>query len=105
MQNGFGNGPGQWAVSNRLPDVIVPTGQFDGGPSTVRHASCPVGHPWPTAPACPTSALAAPALFAFLGLLGPGLIAANAGNDAGGIATYSSVGAKYGYSAAVDRWC
>ncbi|HUA74403.1 MAG TPA: Nramp family divalent metal transporter [Solirubrobacteraceae bacterium] len=30
-------------------------------------------------------------------MLGPGLIAANAGNDAGGIATYSSVGAKYGY--------
>jgi Mn2+/Fe2+ NRAMP family transporter len=36
-------------------------------------------------------------LLALLGLLGPGLIAANAGNDAGGIATYSSVGAKYGY--------
>src|SRR5271154_6036993 len=36
-------------------------------------------------------------IFAFLGLLGPGLIAANAGNDAGGIATYSAVGAKYGY--------
>jgi Mn2+/Fe2+ NRAMP family transporter len=34
------------------------------------------------------------ALFAFLG---PGLIAANAGNDAGGIATYASVGARYGY--------
>jgi Mn2+/Fe2+ NRAMP family transporter len=34
----------------------------------------------------------------WLGLLGPGLIAANAGNDAGGIATYASVGAKYGYS-------
>jgi NRAMP (natural resistance-associated macrophage protein)-like metal ion transporter len=32
-----------------------------------------------------------------LGLLGPGLIAANAGNDAGGVATYSEVGAKYGY--------
>ena len=30
-------------------------------------------------------------------MLGPGLIAANAGNDAGGIATYASVGAKYGY--------
>jgi Mn2+/Fe2+ NRAMP family transporter len=30
-------------------------------------------------------------------VLGPGLIAANAGNDAGGIATYASVGAKYGY--------
>jgi Mn2+/Fe2+ NRAMP family transporter len=36
-------------------------------------------------------------LFVLLGLLGPGLIAANAGNDAGGIATYSAVGAKYGY--------
>jgi Mn2+/Fe2+ NRAMP family transporter len=36
-------------------------------------------------------------IFAFLGLLGPGLIAANAGNDAGGVATYSQAGAKYGY--------
>ena len=36
-------------------------------------------------------------LFALLALLGPGVIAANAGNDAGGIATYSSVGARYGY--------
>src|SRR5438093_6245889 len=36
-------------------------------------------------------------IFALLGLLGPGLIAANAGNDAGGIATYSSAGAEYGY--------
>src|SRR4051794_680283 len=36
-------------------------------------------------------------IFAVLGLLGPGLIAANAGNDAGGIATYSTAGAKYGY--------
>jgi Mn2+/Fe2+ NRAMP family transporter len=36
-------------------------------------------------------------LLVLLGALGPGLIAANAGNDAGGIATYSSVGAKYGY--------
>jgi NRAMP (natural resistance-associated macrophage protein)-like metal ion transporter len=36
-------------------------------------------------------------IFAFVGLLGPGLIAANAGNDAGGIATYSAAGAKYGY--------
>ncbi|MDX6416541.1 MAG: hypothetical protein QOG28_1161, partial [Trebonia sp.] len=34
---------------------------------------------------------------AFGGLLGPGLIAATAGNDAGGIATYSAAGAKYGY--------
>jgi NRAMP (natural resistance-associated macrophage protein)-like metal ion transporter len=36
-------------------------------------------------------------LIAVVGFLGPGLIAANAGNDAGGIATYSSVGARYGY--------
>ena len=36
-------------------------------------------------------------LLLLLGFLGPGLIAANAGNDAGGIATYSSVGARYGY--------
>src|ERR1700760_3219071 len=34
----------------------------------------------------------------FLGLLGPGLSAANAGNDAGCIASYSEVGARYGYS-------
>ncbi len=32
-----------------------------------------------------------------LSFLGPGMIAANAGNDAGGIATYSAVGAQYGY--------
>src|SRR5918911_861596 len=32
-----------------------------------------------------------------LTILGPGLVAANAGNDAGGLATYSQVGAKYGY--------
>lgn len=30
-------------------------------------------------------------------ILGPGLIAAAAGDDAGGIATYSSVGARFGY--------
>lgn len=33
----------------------------------------------------------------FLTFLGPGLIAANAGNDAGAVATWSSVGARYGY--------
>jgi Mn2+/Fe2+ NRAMP family transporter len=30
-------------------------------------------------------------------IAGPGLIAANAGNDAGGIATYASAGSQYGY--------
>jgi NRAMP (natural resistance-associated macrophage protein)-like metal ion transporter len=32
-----------------------------------------------------------------LGIFGPGLIAANAGNDPGGIATYSSMGSQFGY--------
>src|SRR5581483_6221306 len=36
-------------------------------------------------------------LVALLAFLGPGLVAANAGNDAGGIATYASIGAKYQY--------
>jgi NRAMP (natural resistance-associated macrophage protein)-like metal ion transporter len=36
-------------------------------------------------------------LLALAAVLGPGLVAANAGNDAGGIATYASVGARYGY--------
>lgn len=33
----------------------------------------------------------------YVSVLGPGLVAASAGNDAGGIATYASVGARYGY--------
>src|SRR5260370_10023078 len=37
-------------------------------------------------------------LFRLFAVLGPGLIAANAGNDAGGIATFSQAGASYGYS-------
>jgi Mn2+/Fe2+ NRAMP family transporter len=39
--------------------------------------------------------LARPAAIA--AILGPGLIAANAGNDAGGIATYASTGAQFSY--------
>ncbi|MGH9067020.1 MAG: NRAMP family divalent metal transporter [Acidimicrobiales bacterium] len=34
---------------------------------------------------------------AYLAVAGPGLIAANAGNDAGGIVTYASAGSQYGY--------
>jgi NRAMP (natural resistance-associated macrophage protein)-like metal ion transporter len=34
----------------------------------------------------------------FLSILGPGLITASADNDAGGIATYSMAGSRYGYS-------
>ena len=36
-------------------------------------------------------------LYAYLAVLGPGIIAANSGNDASGIATYSTAGAAYGY--------
>lgn len=37
-------------------------------------------------------------VFKLFAVLGPGLIAANAGNDAGGIATFSQAGASYGYT-------
>ncbi len=37
-------------------------------------------------------------VWAFVAVLGPGIIAASAGNDSGGISTYSQAGAKYGYS-------
>jgi NRAMP (natural resistance-associated macrophage protein)-like metal ion transporter len=37
-------------------------------------------------------------LVAYLAVLGPGMVAANAGNDAGGIATYATAGAVYGYA-------
>jgi NRAMP (natural resistance-associated macrophage protein)-like metal ion transporter len=36
-------------------------------------------------------------LWPYFAALGPGLLAASAGNDAGGIATYASAGASYGY--------
>ena len=38
-----------------------------------------------------------PRMFAYLAIIGPGVITAAAGNDAGGIATFASVGADYGY--------
>jgi Mn2+/Fe2+ NRAMP family transporter len=37
-------------------------------------------------------------LWAILAILGPGVITGAAGDDAGGVATYSSIGAQYGYS-------
>ncbi len=36
-------------------------------------------------------------LLVYLAILGPGMITANAGNDAGGIATFASIGAEFGY--------
>src|SRR6059058_6710793 len=38
-----------------------------------------------------------PRVFVYLAIIGPGVITAAAGNDAGGIATFASVGADYGY--------
>ena len=51
----------------------------------------------------PTTTTTAPArsryrsFVLYLAAAGPGLIAANAGNDAGGVATYASAGAEFGY--------
>src|SRR5947199_9097813 len=36
-------------------------------------------------------------VLAYLAMMGPGFVTANAGNDAGGIATYGQAGAAYGY--------
>ena len=49
----------------------------------------------PSAPVRKRSLLAG--LLAVLAVLGPGLISANAGNDAGGILTYASAGAQFAY--------
>src|SRR5467141_5082567 len=38
-----------------------------------------------------------PRVFLYFAIIGPGVITACAGNDAGGIATFASVGADYGY--------
>src|SRR5438128_3679936 len=38
-----------------------------------------------------------PRLLVYLAIFGPGVITASAGNDAGGIATFASVGADHGY--------
>jgi NRAMP (natural resistance-associated macrophage protein)-like metal ion transporter len=38
------------------------------------------------------------ALTAFLGVVGPGVITGFAGNEAGGVTTYSSIGAQFGFS-------
>ena len=43
------------------------------------------------------AAAGAAELLAYLAILGPGMIAASAGNDAGGIATFAAVGAEHGY--------
>ena len=37
-------------------------------------------------------------IWLLLAALGPGIVTAMAGNDAGGISTYSTVGAKFGFA-------
>ena len=37
-------------------------------------------------------------LLGLIAILGPGMITANAGNDAGGIATFATIGAEFGYA-------
>jgi Mn2+/Fe2+ NRAMP family transporter len=50
-----------------------------------------------TAPAKKKHGARRTAFFATLAVLGPGIIAASAGNDSGGISTYSAAGARFGY--------
>ncbi len=60
-------------------------------------SSPPDGSPAPAAPPNP-AARRRPLLLVLLSVLGPGVVSAAAGNDAGGITTFSQVGANYGYS-------
>ena len=59
--------------------------------------SPPDGPPAPAPPPNP-AARRRPLLLVLLSVLGPGIVSAAAGNDAGGITTFSQVGANYGYS-------
>ena len=64
-------------------------GQDTGRAETARAAPVPPRQPW--------RRRRWRRLLLALAFAGPGLIAANAGNDAGGIATYASAGAQFGY--------
>ena len=81
--------PLRGARDPNLPDDSQPTPSTVSRPATPPSASGPV-------PALPPRRR--PRWLAFLTILGPGIIAAAAGNDAGGIATYSQMGAQYGIS-------
>ena len=59
-----------------------PPGEVATGP---RRPPAPARRPWRRR------------ILMLLAFMGPGIIAANAGNDAGGIATYASAGAQFGY--------
>jgi NRAMP (natural resistance-associated macrophage protein)-like metal ion transporter len=74
--------------TNRRPGDTPPPS------ATLTPASAPQ-HATPEHPRAPKRR---PLWLALFSILGPGVISAAAGNDAGGIATYSQVGAKYGLS-------
>jgi hypothetical protein len=84
----------------RLDDDTQPTATGVGSESTAGHDQAP-----PVADPAADKRLRAfvrrlpggGRLLAYLAIAGPGLIAANAGNDAGGIATYSSAGSQFVY--------
>lgn len=75
------------------------SGQAQAPEAPAVETSTPAGPgaaPTPEATPAPASK-PKPTWLLYLSAIGPGMVAALAGNDAGGIATYSSVGAQYGY--------
>lgn len=83
------------------------------GRSTSRHDSSNTSSLPTSSPSTPSAALTSSDVSAntaespkqrskvllFLAAMGPGIVTAMAGNDAGGISTYSTVGAEFGFSA------
>ncbi len=71
----------------------------DAAPAASRapRAACPTVGDALEPPVPSPAAKKKPTWLLYLSAIGPGMVAALAGNDAGGIATYSSVGALYGY--------
>ena len=66
------------------------------GPARLSASPRPASSAPPAGP--PSAPQRRPLWLVLLSVLGPGVIAAAAGNDAGGIATYSQAGAQYGLS-------
>lgn len=80
-----GGAEGQ-ALGPKVPGAVSPS-----------PAGAPAPSDAPGATGAPGAVKPKPKWLLYLGAVGPGMVAAMAGNDAGGIATYSSVGALYGY--------
>ena len=66
--------------------------------ATSATSAAPTASGAPEAPAEPQATKKPSKLWLLLAALGPGIVTAMAGNDAGGISTYSTVGAKFGYA-------